>query len=142
MCLSAGSIHYFRSLLLSCYFWATSALVGGVDSYPGENMHLCAVKSKPYCSAVARSSDKESRMRMDLTVQSEILSLFLCDGPNDCCAGCSRILVLLLSWAECKTRKCSYFLQHWMNAFQWAEVSLVIYCPFLFFYVLYLSFLQ
>lgn len=135
-------VHYFRSLFLSWYFWTAFALVGGVDSYPRENKHLCAVMSKPYCSAVARSNDKESRIRMDLTLQSEILSQFLCDGHNDCCTNCSRILVLLLSWAECKTRKYSYFLQHWLNAFQWAGMSLVIYCPFLFFYVLYLSFLQ
>lgn len=42
---------------------------------------------------------------MDPTLQREILSLFLCDGPRNCCTNCSRILVLLLSWEECKNKE-------------------------------------
>lgn len=50
--------------------------MGVVYSYPGESEHLRGVMSKPYYNAVARPSDKESRVRMDLTLQSDSKPVF------------------------------------------------------------------
>lgn len=143
VCLSAGWIQHFRSLFFSWYSWKSFTSEGAVDSYSGESKHLCGLMSKLYYDAVARPKwqGKQSENGSDSPKwnskpvftwwpQQLLYRLFKDSGP-----------LTQLGRMQSKS-KSSCFLQHWLNAFQWAGVSLVIYCPFLFFYVLYLSFLQ
>lgn len=122
-----------RSLFLSWYFWTAFTPVGVVDSYPGESEHLWGVGSKPYCDDVTQPSDTVCGVGMEVSIRKwnskpvftwSWYWWFKDSGPLAQQEG-------LFPLRAAPVERVSV-----------GRVSLVIYCPFLFFYVLYLSFLQ